>query len=223
MKFRILTVCSANVCRSPFIETLLSRALADSPTHFVVASAGENAADGQHACTVVAQDHGTSDAELIAHRATTLSTRAVEAADLVLAADRPSRAAVVRLQPTSHARAFTLREAAVLAEHAVGTERPTHDDPVDALLALVAEMSDLRGTVEMPRSTRHRVPRKPWRRVEVHGNDVPDAHKAVDPVSHAVVSRMIIENASTMASVLSTVVRSASDGTGPGQARYVLG
>jgi len=223
MTFRILTVCSANVCRSPFAQALLRRSLAGAEAPFVVTSAGENASNGHDACAVVADGHLEPGPELGTHRSQGLTMSAVESADLILAADRPSRAAVVRLQPTSHARSFTLREAAVLSAHAVSVERASYDDPVDALLALVTEMSDLRGTVEMPRPSRHRVARKPWRRIQVHGNDVPDAHKTVDAVPHSLVTRLIAENAAIVASALRDVVSDATDGTGPGRPRYALG
>jgi len=75
----------------------------------------------------------------------------------------------------------------------------------------------------MPRPSRHRVARKPWRRIQVHGNDVPDAHKTVDAVPHSLVTRLIAENAAIVASALRDVVSDATDGTGPGRPRYALG
>lgn len=221
MTFRILTVCSANVCRSPLVEALLRKSLSDPGAPFVVGSAGESANQGQPACSTFVGDQ--PDLALDQHRSRSLTLRDVENADLVLAADRPSRTAVVRLQPTAHARAFTLREAAVLATHAVPGELAGYDDPVDALLALVTEMSDRRGTVALPSASRHRVVRRPWRRLEVHGNDVPDAHKVVDSASHALVARLISESTTALAQVLLATARSASGGNEPGQPRYAVG
>lgn len=109
---RILTVCTANVCRSPVVERLLARHLHTNGVAAVIASAGTHGGRlDVHAHTISAA--ATVGIELHDHR-----SRAVEAGllhaegtDLVLAMTREHLRDVVALDPAVWPRAFTLREA----------------------------------------------------------------------------------------------------------------
>jgi protein-tyrosine-phosphatase len=101
--FRVLHVCTGNICRSPMAELLMRRMLdrgwPEQAERFVVESAGTWGHAGSpmepHALTVLA-DHGV-DGE--AFRARELAAEHVAGADLVLAATREHRAAAVVLYP----------------------------------------------------------------------------------------------------------------------------
>ena len=119
-RFSVLVVCRANVCRSPTAAILLRRFVrAGSMSNLVdVTSAGVSVVAGLPWCRVAAAQvsAGPDRAALLgAHRATAVTVDQVERADLVLTAAREQRAAIARLVPTARVRAFTLQEAAVLA------------------------------------------------------------------------------------------------------------
>lgn len=139
--FRILVVCTANICRSPAAAALLSRELADRPV--AVHSAGVAAQAGQPACDLssalvgefVAREYGgTTDSELSVvesstdgpadrgvtplgrHRSRLVDAEMLSDAGLILALDRSHRAELARVDPASRARTFTLRQAAGLSD-----------------------------------------------------------------------------------------------------------
>jgi protein-tyrosine phosphatase len=116
--FRLLHVCTGNICRSPMAERLtragLRARLGDAADRVLVESAGTWGHSGSpmepHALTTLAQyDVDGSD-----FRARELVAEHVRTADLVLAATREHRAASVVLHPRAAARTFTLREFARL-------------------------------------------------------------------------------------------------------------
>lgn len=116
--FRILTVCIGNVCRSPLAERLLhTRLPAD---RFVVASAGVGALVDRPmdaSAAVELRRLGGDDTGFVARRLTPATT---EDADLVLAATKEIRSAVLAESPAALRRTFTLRELAALIGAAVG-------------------------------------------------------------------------------------------------------
>jgi protein-tyrosine phosphatase len=114
--FRILAVCSGNVCRSPFVELLLRERLA-ARADIVVASAGTIARPGQrmtHEMVASAARHGVAAELSRAHGASRLDERTVQASDLILGLTRAHRSAAVELHPRAVRRAFTLTEFARL-------------------------------------------------------------------------------------------------------------
>lgn len=120
----ILTVCTANICRSPASAALLDRALTARLPALRVASAGTAAQDGNCACDLsaalvgefVATSYPTGPVadNLSTHRSRRVSPNDVAEADLVLALDRSHRSALAQLCPGSRARTFTLRQAATI-------------------------------------------------------------------------------------------------------------
>ena len=105
--FRILTVCTGNICRSPLAERLLQAALGDSLT---VTSAGVRAVVGDpiHAEMVALMDHSGIPADGFAARQVTPAD--VRSADLVLALTREHRSQLVQQAPEALRRSFTLLE-----------------------------------------------------------------------------------------------------------------
>lgn len=130
--FRILTVCTGNICRSPQAEQLLRARLphavpgADSSA-VEVTSAGTMALDGdpmeRHAAAE-AMRLGVDDTD--AHRARRLQPAQIEGADLVIALAAEHRGAVIRAVPSAQRRTFTLIEFTRLVELlATDSDAPT--------------------------------------------------------------------------------------------------
>lgn len=119
--FRILVVCSGNVCRSPVAERLLQAELDQCrPGGFVVQSAGTRALVGQtmtERAAGIVRDGG-GDANCFFARQLTKSE--INAADLILALSRAHRSAIVQLAPAALRRTFTLREFGRMARHLAG-------------------------------------------------------------------------------------------------------
>ena len=105
--FRILTVCTGNICRSPVAERLLQAALGNEVE---VGSAGVRAVVGDpiHPGMVVLLEQSG----IRAHRfvARQVAPGDVRAADLVLALTREHRARLVQEAPAALRRSFTLLE-----------------------------------------------------------------------------------------------------------------
>jgi protein-tyrosine phosphatase len=131
--FRILYVCTGNLCRSPFAEILtrhlLSKRLEDQGTAFDVASAGVQAVVG-------AGMHPYSRDELapwnlhmeVADRfvARQLDPEMLVTAGLVLGMTASHRAAVIDEVPRTLATAFSVREFARLSAQVPQSGLPTH-------------------------------------------------------------------------------------------------
>jgi protein-tyrosine phosphatase len=124
---RLLVVCTANICRSPVAERLLTRALADRRDVDGVDWAVTSAGTGQYDAVVdpntlsAAADVGI---DVGTHRARRI-TRGIlddDGADLVLTMTRSHLPTVVALDPAAWSRTFTLKE---LARRASTLEPPT--------------------------------------------------------------------------------------------------
>lgn len=216
MTFRILVVCTANVCRSPLAAALLAEELftekGAGPTHGIeISGAGVGAVVGAPACREIrrtAAAQGLPDTALVHHRARQLTVDEVAAAHLVLASDRQVRSTVLRMAPDVSPRVFTLREAAALAEAAddglgtSGVAPPRGTDAEHRLRDLVAAMHASRGLTEMPRTRRLLALPVTLRPLAVHDHDVPDAHQR-DLAPHRVVFRLTADAAHRLGWVLS--------------------
>lgn len=147
----ILTVCQANVCRSPLASHELASVLSERAqlkgTDF--ASAGLAASEGAPTC------------ELVVARVTALSGRSaaalrvedVRAATLILTLEESQRGAVSALLPGSQLKTFTLTEAADLAEEAV-----RRGSSGLGLRQITATLHALRGQVPVARRRWRAVP-----------------------------------------------------------------
>jgi len=130
-QFTVLTVCTGNICRSPFAEQYLRQGLRDV-AGVTVASAGTMAMDGDAMpaqAEALARSYG-ADPE--GHRARFLYEPDVAGASLVLALAREHRRAVVAMHPRASRTTFTLREFARLSA----------DLTEDEIRAAVAEAAD---------------------------------------------------------------------------------
>lgn len=109
--FRIVCVCTGNVCRSPVAERLLASALGPS---VAVSSAGTLALVGQPMSAPMDALVGEAGADPAGFTAQVLSAARLRDAGLVLAMTRAHRSAIVEVAPATVRRCFTLREYARL-------------------------------------------------------------------------------------------------------------
>ena len=202
--FPILTVCTANICRSPAAERLLRAGLADLAPEATVSSAGVAAVDGRPACDLssaligeyVATEYPTAGpvADFGTHLSRRLTAEHARGAQLVLALDRTHRAELARLAPARRPVTFTLRQAATLARAVAavvaGGALPPGAPPLpagrgDRLRWWVAEMDAARGLTGDPGDS-EQFAADLWG----HPLDVPDPH-AVGYQYHPVAVELI--------------------------------
>ena len=163
-RFRILAVCTANICRSPMMEILLRQRL--DPDLFEVSSAGVQGWNEAPVDSMV-----VLELERLGGRADDFSSRAltaemVEGADLILTATREHRSELLSRHPSALRRTFTLREFAELLENMVGMT-----SPADLVAMAYRQRSEAGDDLDLP---------DPFRRP-------PDVHRQVaDQVSQAV-------------------------------------
>ena len=114
MTFRVLHVCTGNICRSPIAEHLmragLEQRLGPAASVFEVGSAGTLGRPGMPMEPYALSTLSAYQVDGSAFGARPLVAELVEQADLVVAATREHRSAAVVLSPRAARRAFTLRE-----------------------------------------------------------------------------------------------------------------
>ncbi|MDQ4501644.1 low molecular weight phosphatase family protein [Sinomonas sp. ASV322] len=135
--FRILAVCTGNVCRSPLAERLLQSGLDEvAPGEFAVSSAGTRALVGDPAQPLSAEIADRLGSTLDGFRARQLTEALVTGADLVLILAETHRAAVLSASPAALRRTFTLREFARIVDLLPGpTSRETASEAWARLVA----------------------------------------------------------------------------------------
>lgn len=124
-RFTILTICTANICRSPMMEILLRARL--DPRRFEIASAGVRGWDAAPIDSMVVLELARLGHSATDHRARVLEVHHLEQADLILTAAREHRAAVLAMSPRALRKTFTLREFAALVD---GVESESLEDLV---------------------------------------------------------------------------------------------
>lgn len=141
--FRVLFVCTGNVCRSPAAELLFARAAAGQD--IASASAGTSGLTGHGVDEPTAyalRERGIDSSRHVGQR---LTPGLVNAADLILTATTEHRSAVVQQTPLAFRRTFTLREFARL-----GAELGPLENEIgpEALRRRVGQVAEQRGQVE---------------------------------------------------------------------------
>ena len=211
----VLCVCTANVCRSPAAELLLTAGL-----HHRLGAAADDQVVAESAGTWATPDRpvepgtasalrraGVDAATVAAARSVRLTRASVGAADLIIGSTAEHVRAVWRLELASRHRAFTLGELARLTEGISGDDLPA-GSAGDRLRALVARASALR-------EQRHR-PGMPY---------VSEAYDLEDPTDNDPAQReMVAQTAVWVDFVLDTVAGPAPARSGfrdrvPGVAR----
>lgn len=185
--FRILTVCTGNICRSPLAEQIL-RAQISPAAGVELSSAGTHALIGhpmdERAATYSLQLGGDPSA----HRGRQLTVDHVRAADLILAMSREHRRAIVELLPRASRFTFTVREfARLLAESEVLEQEDLPVDP-DAVGAAAqsAASSQLSRLVEDAAASRGMVPP-----ADPADDDVVDPYRQSDLVYAASIDQLL--------------------------------
>lgn len=140
--FRILTVCTGNICRSPLAQQILQKEL-QGVKQISVESAGVQAMLDQpmpENSLRIARQNGVINPET--HRGQFLDPAALESADLILAMDRGHRKSIVQLNPRATRKVFTVRELVRLID--VTTDADLQDEvkaagsnPADKLRAAI--------------------------------------------------------------------------------------
>jgi protein-tyrosine phosphatase len=147
-RFRVLHVCTGNICRSPMAEHLMRDLLAagwpEQADRFEIRSAGTWGHTGAPMEPFALSTLAGLGVDGSAFRARELGREHVESADLVLTATREHRSASVVLHPRAAARTFTLREFARLTAGVDPAELPA-GDAVERARALVRAAAARRG------------------------------------------------------------------------------
>lgn len=105
----ILTVCTANICRSPIAEYLLRYRLEQTGNWQVrVSSAGVSALVSQPAEAATVALMMSRSIDLSSHRANQLTRQQLRQADLVLVMEKYQRQRVLELDPTARGKTFLL-------------------------------------------------------------------------------------------------------------------
>ncbi|HVT20751.1 MAG TPA: hypothetical protein VHD58_02585 [Mycobacteriales bacterium] len=116
--YRVLMVCTGNICRSPFAERLLRARLdqrfGPQAAQIEVSSAGTYALVGEPIMPEAAETLVRYGGDPARFAACALDPGRIEAADLVLGLTREHRAAVITMVPRASSRTVTLREYARL-------------------------------------------------------------------------------------------------------------
>jgi protein-tyrosine phosphatase len=156
-KFRLLFVCTGNICRSPFAEIITRHLIIGrlggraAASAFAVSSAGVRAVvgSGMHPDSRAELAPWSLDgAEAGRFKARQLRSAMVLESDLVLGATPRHRSAVVERAPAALPITFSLREFARLSEAVDPDELPT--GPIERARALVELARAQRGLVAPP-------------------------------------------------------------------------
>ena len=189
--FRILTVCSGNLCRSPqAAQLLLTRIPAafgrESIPALNVESVGTKAFDGDPMDKLAAAEAvRLGIPETLDHRARRIREQHVADADLVLGMAREHRAAAASMVPSANRRAFTLVEFSnvvdALARGDVDADvAPLSDDGFTAFMRRIVDTAvTVRGLMPVPESQEELDVEDPYRlepAVYLRSADAVDKH-----------------------------------------------
>jgi len=175
----ILTICTGNICRSPFAERYLQRGFDDiAPGTFTITSAGTGALVGRAMDERSAQRLADAGGDPEGFVSRQLTEALLGQADFVLTLTAAHRARVVELSPRMLKRAFTVREfsrvlAAVAADD--GGRLPRGEERVEERWKALPNLAALK---------RHGV-----RPADPEEDDVVDPFRRED----AVYDRMVVE------------------------------
>ncbi len=148
-RWRIMTVCTANQCRSPMAQLMLARALGpDAPVQ--VYSAGTRTSDGHPVTDLTAEQLLARGLDPSGFASSAITEALIERADLVLTATREHRSVVLEQLPLALRRTFTLLEFAHVAPQVVAAAADGSGPAVADLLDLVRRSAAVRGTAEVP-------------------------------------------------------------------------
>ncbi|WP_206051914.1 adenylyl-sulfate kinase [Nocardioides ferulae] len=134
----VLFVCTANICRSPFMEHR-ARQLAGPGAHLEFASAGTHGFRDHAMDDVMAQALTARGGDATAFRSRPLTPELLDAADLVVTAESTHRAFILDEHPATFRKVFTLGQLA---------EAVKAGDPALSGRELVAAVGNRRGAAD---------------------------------------------------------------------------
>src|SRR4051812_22914044 len=110
--YRVLFVCTGNICRSPFAERLLrarlDQKLGDAAQRIEIASSGVHGLVGEAMMVESAETLSRYGGDGAGFAARALDVDQVDEADLILALTREHRSAVLTMVPRAASRTVTL-------------------------------------------------------------------------------------------------------------------
>jgi protein-tyrosine phosphatase len=185
-RFRILHVCTGNVCRSPIAERLtrheLRKRLGDAASGIVVESAGTWGHEGANMeanAAAVLTEYGADTEGFVGREL--LDDHVVEA-DLVLTATRDHRAQVISMGHAAGLRTFTLKEFNRLVRAIDLATLPDEGGVIERARALVRAAAALRGWLLAPTADADEVYDPYGAPITVFRNCGEEIHDALDQV-----------------------------------------
>lgn len=149
--FRVLAICTGNVCRSPLAERILKSSLAGLPVS--VESAGTRALVGKPMTPQTIETAERFGLEISEpHVSRQLTEEMLDEADLVLGLSRAHRRDAVGLLPKVSRYVYTLREFSRLADALASEIGPSRiaEDSGARIREVVGYISQMRGAVPPP-------------------------------------------------------------------------
>jgi sulfate adenylyltransferase len=104
---KVLFVCTANICRSPYAE-VVARRMAGPSSSLQFGSAGVRATDGNPMDPPMAAEAAGRGALVDGFRSTRLTHQLIDAADLILTAESAHRRWILEERPIALQKAFSL-------------------------------------------------------------------------------------------------------------------
>jgi protein-tyrosine phosphatase len=147
-EFRILLVCTANICRSAMAEAIAGAMLHSAALPVATGSAGVHALVGRPMAPFAVAALAKLGLDGRAHRARMLDHDLVRSADLLLTMEARHVAVAVGFDPAAARKAFTLPEFARLASGA--GHRRYRSDTVERARAIVQSAAERRDSGHVP-------------------------------------------------------------------------
>ena len=146
--FRVLFICTGNICRSPSAERLLTSALAyhRSSGEVLIGSAGTKPVLDAAIEPQAARLLSAAGADVSGFSARLLTPSLLDEADLVLGLAREHRTSAAQMWPSALRRSFTLREFARLVSRITTAELADvvrDDAPLPDRLRAIADLAPL--------------------------------------------------------------------------------
>ena len=186
LPFSIVTVCTMNICRSPALEVVFARELAQAVAvgEITVDSGGTHAFEGALSCDISLAMVGETGRVRTARQ---VNAEMLNNADLIITAEGRHVDSVLELAPEMRGVIFTARQAALVAGQ---IER------ADDLADFVAQLNELRDQLPPPAQSSS-LPHDPY--------DIPDPH-VVGYNIHRMSADYILESVAAISAPINRII-----------------